>query len=320
MADPATQPPEPAPAPRAAVPAGIAPAPRAAILFVMGATALLAGTTLIAKALGTDTLGPPLHPFQVSFGRFLFAWLVFVTAVAVLRPRFTRPAWTTHVARVACGWTGVTLMFAAAAMIPLADATAISFLNPVFCMLLAIPLLGERVGPWRWLAAAIALLGALILIRPGASVETGALLALGAALAIGLELIFIKRLAGREAPLQILVINNSIGVVIAACAVIWVWQPPTPQQWAGMAALGLTMAAAQFCFINAMARADASFVTPFTYLTLVFAALYDAALFGVLPDGISLVGAAVITAGAALLTWREAVSRRRTAVPTVRPG
>jgi uncharacterized membrane protein len=192
--------------------------------------------------------------------------------VAILRPRLSRPDWPTHTIRVLCGWSGVTLMFAAAAMIPLADATAISFLNPVFCMILAIPLLGERIGPWRWLAAAIALVGALILIRPGAAMEAGALVALGAALLIGLELIFIKRLSGREPPLQILLVSNSIGVLIASVAVIWVWQAPTPTQWAGMAALGLTMAAAQFCFVNSMARADASFVTPFTYLTLVFAA------------------------------------------------
>lgn len=286
-------------------------APLAAILFILASSALLAGTTLLAKALGTDALGPALHPVQVSFGRFLFAWLALVAIVATLRPGFTRPDWSTHTARVACGWTGVTLMFAAAAMIPLADATAISFLNPVFCMILAIPLLGERVGPWRWLAAAIALVGALILIRPGAAMELGALLALAAAFALGLELIFIKRLSGRERPLQILVISNSIGVAIATCAALWVWQGPTQAQWAGMAALGLTMAAAQFCFVNAMARADASFVTPFTYLTLVFAALYDGALFGVLPDAVSLLGAAVIIAGAALLAWRENVNRRR---------
>jgi drug/metabolite transporter (DMT)-like permease len=285
-------------------------APAAAILFMLGATAFLAGTTLLAKALGTDTLGPPLHPVQVSFGRFFFAWIALVAIYAALRPTITKVHWPIHVARVACGFTGVTLMFAAAAMIPLADATAISFLNPVFCMILAIPLLGERVGPWRWLAAAIALIGALVLIRPGTTIEIGAIFALGAALVLGLELIFIKRLSGREAPLQILVISNSIGVVIATLAVTWVWQPPTPAQWAGMAALGLTMAAAQFCFVNSMARADASFVTPFTYLTLVFAALYDATLFGVLPDGTSLFGALVIISGAALLAWRESVNRQ----------
>ena len=71
------------------------------------------------------------------------------------------------------------------------------------------------------------------------------------------------------------------------------------------------MACAQACFVNAMARADASFVTPFSYLTLVFAALYDAMIFGVLPGSTSILGASVIIAGAALLAWREQVNRRR---------
>jgi drug/metabolite transporter (DMT)-like permease len=309
MTEPLT--PQGAVPPAALPPAPRADAPGAAIAFMIAATALIAGTTLLAKALGTDTLGPALHPLQVSFGRFLFAWLVITATVAALRPTLTRPDLKTHTARTLCGWSGVTLMFAAAAAIPLADATAISFLNPIFGMILAIPLLGERVGKWRWLAAAIAFCGALILIRPGeGGIEPGALLALGAALALGLELIFIKRLSGRERPLQILLVNNTIGLCIATAAVIWVWQPPTPQQWAGMAAIGTVMAAAQFCFVSAMARADASFVTPFSYLTLVFAALYDAALFGVLPAPLSGLGAATIIAGAALLAWRERVNRR----------
>jgi drug/metabolite transporter (DMT)-like permease len=276
------------------------------------AAAFLAATTLIAKALGTSALGDALHPLQVSFGRFLFAWLVSAAAIAMLRTRFTRPDYRTHLARTLCGWGGVSLMFAAAAAIPLSDATAISFLNPVFGMVLAIPLLGERVGPWRWLAAVIAMAGAVIVIRPGTdAMQPGALLALGAAFALGLELIFIKRLSGRERPLQILFINNSIGLCIAGAAVLWVWQAPTPAQWAALVAIGLLMACAQILFINAMARADASFVTPFSYLTLVFAALYDAALFGVIPTAPSVVGALTIIAGVALLAWREARARRR---------
>jgi drug/metabolite transporter (DMT)-like permease len=300
--------------PPAAIPPPLhRPAPGLAVVLMICATALLAGTTLIAKALGTGALGPALHPLQVSFGRFLFAWVVIAATVAALRPKPTRPDLRTHAIRTLCGWTGVTLMFAAAAAIPLADATAISFLNPVLAMLLAIPLLGERVGPWRWLAAAIALTGAMILIRPGsAAMQPGALLALGAACALGLELIFMKRLSGREGPAQILLINNSIGLCIAACAVIWVWQPPTPAQWAGMIGLGMVMACAQVFFINALARADASFITPFSYLTLVFAAGYDGAIFGVVPTPLSLLGAATIIAGGAVLAWREARLRRPT--------
>jgi drug/metabolite transporter (DMT)-like permease len=286
-------------------------APGLAVALMICATALLAGTTLLAKALGTEALGPALHPLQVSFGRFLFAWLAITTAVVALRHTIMRPDLKTHAIRTFYGWAGVSLMFAAAAAIPLSDAIAISFLNPVFGMILAIPLLGERIGRWRWAAALIALTGAMILIRPGSdAMQAGAFLALGAALALGLELIYMKRLSGRERPLQILFINNSIGLAIAFCAVIWVWQAPTPQQWAGLAAIGLIMACAQIFFINALARADASYVTPFSYLTLVFAAVYDGVVFGIIPTPISLLGALTIIAGAALLAWREAARRR----------
>ena len=280
--------------------------PLAAVGFMLVATVFIAGTTLMAKLAGKDLLGDPLHPFQITHGRFTFAFLAIGSFALFRRLRITRPNLKLHAARSAAGFAGVTLMFAAATLIPLADATAISFLNPVFAMLLAIPLLGERVGPWRWLSVAMALTGALILIRPGASsFDPAALLALGAAAILGLETIFIKRLAGREAPLQILVINNAIGLTIASCAVLFVWQAPTPAQWAVLAALGFMMAAAQACYVQAIRRADASFVVPFSYATLIFAALYDFGLFGVAPGWLSALGAAIIVAGGAILAWRE---------------
>ncbi|NOD92947.1 EamA family transporter [Ruegeria sp. HKCCD4884] len=281
--------------------------PALAALLIFAASALLAGTTLLAKALGTDTLGPPLHPMQISHGRFLFAFLVIVSAVAVMRPTLRRPHWRLHIGRTSFGWLGITLMFASVAYIPMADATAISFLNPVFAMVLAIPLLKEGVGPWRWLAAAVALIGALILLRPTpASFQPAALLALTAAAVIGMELIFIKKLSGREIPIQILLVNNSMGLAIATVAVIAVWQTPTSAQWAALAGIGVLMACAQACFVNGMARADASFVAPISYATLIFAAFYDFVVFDVIPDRTSLIGSAIILAGGLILVWREA--------------
>ena len=287
--------------------AEIRPNPPLAAALILVATAFIAATTLLAKALGTDALGPPLSPLQISQGRFVFAFLTFGTVIALLRPRFTRPAWPSHVGRTLSGWAGVTLMFAAVAFIPLGDATAISFLNPVIAMVLAIPLLGEQVGRVRWSAAGIALIGALILLRPTPdSFQPAALLALAAACAMGMELIFIKRLSRREAPLQILIINNALGVAISSVAAVAFWQMPTPGQWAALAGIGVLMACAQTAYVNGMARADASFVAPFSYATLAFAALYDAAVFGERPDAVSVIGAAVILGGAGLLAWREA--------------
>lgn len=282
------------------------PNPPLAVILILTATAFIAGTMLLAKLIGTGALGDPLHPLQISHGRFMFAFMTIGTATLILRPRVTRPDLRIHVGRTLFGWGGVTCMFAAVAFIPMSDATAISFLNPVFGMLLAIPLLRERVGPWRWLAAAMALIGALILLRPGPDTfQVAALIALAAALLMGMELIFIKKLADREAPLQILLINNALGLGISSLAVLPVWGMPTGPQWAALIGIGVLMAAAQTCFINAMARADASFVTPFSYVTLFFAAIYDLIVFDVWPDWVSWTGACVILAGAALLAWRE---------------
>ncbi|WP_415921785.1 DMT family transporter [Tateyamaria sp. SN6-1] len=285
--------------------------PALAALLILIASAFIAATTLIAKALGTNAPGPALHPFQITFGRFLFAFVSFAIVALILRPRITRPQLGLHILRTMSGAVGVTLMFASVAYIPLADATAISFLNPVFGMILAIPLLGEKVGKWRWLAAAIALSGAMILLRPTPqSFQPAALLALGAALVLGFELSIIKKLTGREGPFSILIVNNALGVIIAGCAVVWVWQAPTGAQWALMAGVGCAMAVAQACFVNAMARADASYVAPFSYATLIFAALYDVLFYAVFPDTVTLIGAGIIIAGAALLAWREGRQRQ----------
>ena len=280
--------------------------PRLAIVLMICATAFIAATTLLAKALGTGTLGEPLHPLQITHARFLFAALTLGTAALIMRPKFSAVNVKLHMVRTLCGAAGVTLMFASVAYIPLSDATAISFLNPVFAMIFAVFLLGEKVGIVRWSAAGVAMIGALILLRPGSgTIAPGALLALGAALILGLEIIFMKRLSKREAPFQILLVNNAIGLVLATLAVVFVWQAPTMMQWLALAGVGSLMAAAQTCFLNSLASADASFVVPFSYGTLLFASLYDAAIFGVIPTSVSLLGAGIIVAGAALLAWRE---------------
>ena len=287
-----------------------------AAALIAVATAFIAATTLMAKALGSDALGPALHPLQISHGRFLFAFMALCCATLALRPTFARPHWGLHIARTTFGWGGVTLMFAAVAYIPLADATAITFLNPVFAMMLAIPLLGEKVGPVRWLAAGMALFGALILLRPAPeSFQPAALLALGAAMVMGMELIFMKKLSRIEGPFQILFFNNMLGLIIATVAVVAFWVQPTGAQWAVLAALGLSMALAQTCFINAMARADASFVAPFSYGTLIFAALYDVVFYKVIPDAVTLIGAAIIISGAILLAAREARAKKPQTAP-----
>ena len=282
---------------------------KAALLIVL-ATSFVAGTMILAKSLGTDRLGTSLHPLMISAGRFTFAWLALITVFAICRPAIKAPNLKLHVARSVLGWGGVTLMFAAAALIPLSDATAISFLNPVFAMILAIPFLGEKVGRYRWLAAVSALIGAMVLLRPSSgSIQLAGLLALFAAMLMGSELVVMKIITRNEGGFQILLLNNTIGISIAVIAASFVWQMPSTQQWYALVALGLLMVCAQTCYITAMAMADASYVAPFSYMTLVFVALYDFVIFAQVPDRFSIIGAGLILAGAILLAWRENLNR-----------
>ena len=281
---------------------------QAALLIIL-ATVFIAGTMILAKSLGQDWLGQGLHPFQISAGRFSFAWMALAIIFYFKKTKIKSPNLRLHALRSILGWCGVTLMFAAASLIPLSDATAISFLNPVFAMLFAILFLKETIGKYRWLAAILALIGAFVLLRPSiASFQLAGLLALFAAILMGAELICMKIITKTENSFQILIINNSIGFIVSITAAYFFWQQPTFHQWIALVSIGLLMICAQACYITAIAIADASYVAPFSYMTLIFVTFYDFILFNQLPDHISLIGIILILISAITLAWREKIN------------
>jgi drug/metabolite transporter (DMT)-like permease len=275
------------------------------IFLILFAVALFALLSLMAKLLGTDTLGPPLHPMQISAARFIVA-LIFLSGLFKFKPiSFDNVPWGLHLRRGIAGWCGVTSLFAAAILIPLADATAISFLSIIVTMALSVLILKERAGPRRWAAAGIALIGALLITRPGTSTfQPAAMIALLAALFIGFEMIFIKQLSGREPVLRILIINNLIGATISACVISFVWQTPSTAQWVLILLIGSLMLAVQFATILAMQRGDASFITPFWLATPAFAAFFDYLVFSQTISAYSGAGMLLIVVAGVFISWR----------------
>jgi len=282
------------------------------ILLVLVSVALFAMLSLVAKLLGTDTLGPPLHPMQISAARFIVALLGLAVVFSFRPVRFDNVPWGLHLRRGIAGWCGVTSLFAAAILIPLADATAISFLSIIVTMALSVLMLHERAGPRRWIAAAVALAGALLITRPGTSAfQPAALIALLAAIFIGFEIIFIKQLSGREPLLRILVINNLIGAAISVAVVGFVWQAPSAPQWLLIGLIGSLMIGVQATNILAMRGGDASFVAPFWYATPAFAAVFDYLVFHQSVSAISAIGILLIVGGGLIISWREHLARQR---------
>ncbi len=276
------------------------------IPLMTGAAAVIAATSLIAKALGIDGEDVGLHPFQISAGRFFFGLAsvcLFLLVRPRMRPTFENTRWDWHMARSLCGWLGVTAMFAAVARMPVAEATAISFLNPLVTMGLAVLLLGEHLERRKIIAALLAVAGAILILRPGTEAfRVAGLFALAAAGFLGLEAIFIKRLSDSEPPLRILLINNSMGAIVSLTVSSFVWTWPSQWQWALLACLGAVMVCGQALFIQAMKRGEASLVIPAFYSALVFAALFDFALYHVVPGWPAIVGGALILFATVMLS------------------
>ena len=286
-----------------------------AVSFMILASLLIAGTTILAKILGTEKLGPPLNPLQISNARFFFAFILIFIFFVITKSKIIRPSYKVHLGRSFCGWVGISILFGASSVIPVTDATAIVFTNPIFTMLLAIPLLGEKIKPLKWIAVIITFVGALILIRPESNftnIQLIIIVLILGAFALGLESIFIKMLTLKENPKQILLINNSIGLLISLIPVYFIWITPTKLQILAMLGIGALMLCAQACFIQALRRSKAHFAVPYFYSTLIFVAIYDFFIFKIIPDNISFIGASLIIIGGISIYLSEIIKRPNT--------
>ncbi len=202
------------------------------------------------------------------------------------------------------------LYYLSFAHLDLATATVLSFLNVMFTTILAVPVLGERVGPARWAATLAGFVGVAIMLRPGTEVSAlGAAIAVGAALTwcgITLTSRMLTRTEGTPTVVAwVGLVTTLASLPFAALA----WQPLSPADAAILLAFALFTPAIIWTLTEALRAGEASAVAPFQYLRLVVIALFGWALFGEVPDVWTWAGAAAILAGALVITVAEA--RRR---------
>jgi len=280
------------------------------ILLAVLASFFFASSTFLSKLLGSGEWGDPLNPLQIAHARFAFGLMTALALAVFVDLRLTRPNLKLHVLRSACGWTGIAILFTGVLYIPASDAVALTFLNPIFAMVFAVKILMERIDKQRWWAAAIALFGGILLIRPEANgLNPIALLCIFGAIIIGVEIVVIKLLTLREGVFQILVINNAIAVLLASIPLMFVFMMPTASQWLALTVVGVTMVIGQLLFLLAMKAVDASLVSPFIYSTLMFVGTLDYFILDVQPDAISLFGGALIIASGSYIALRENSNR-----------
>ncbi len=278
---------------------------------------LMAGLCFVAVNGTVRWLGQALPAAEGAFIRFVFGLIFLVPALLpALRRGFSPRIWALFALRGGLHTLAVVLWFFAMARITVAEVTAIGFLNPIVVSIGATLLMGERISWRRALAIAVALAGAMIVLRPGLrALAPGHLAQLGAAVTFGASYLVAKRLS-EQVPASVVVAMMSLTVCIGLAPLAALnWVPPSGLQCAVLACTAIFATAGHYAMTRAFAAAPLTVTQPVTLLQLLWAALLGALAFGEPVDIWVLTGGAVMIGAISYITWREARLRRDAITP-----
>lgn len=275
-------------------------------------TAIVPVMDAIAKFLG-DTMSP----IQITWGRFFFQFLIMATAMTLMHgPRSlvpTKPK--THALRGFLLAAATTCFFWALRYLPLADAIAIFFVQPMMLTLISGLFLGEKIGWHRRIAVCVGFIGALFIIRPGTDAFTlASLLPLAAAMFFSSYLAVTRSVANIDHPVTMQFASGLAATVMLSIALVIanIWPqsnfaPSMPSlfEWQLLVAIGIIAAGGHLLVVMAMNRAPASAVAPFGYTEIIAATILGWLVFNDWPDKWTWVGITIIVGSGIYVFSRE---------------
>jgi drug/metabolite transporter (DMT)-like permease len=278
---------------------------RIAILLILASIGFITVVDTSAKYLTAE-----LHAFEIVWGYFLGIFLllgIYAVAIGARRRgllRTGRPV--LQVARSGLLVLSIATLFVGLTYLPIAEATAIGFMSPLFIVALSVPVLGERVGIHRWVAVVIGLLGVLVIVRPGGGLAHWAVfMPLIGAVCFAAYQLSTRVLAATDTVFATLFYTGAGGFFWTCLLVPFVWTVPTLAEWIGFIAIGSLGVVAHLCLIKAFEVAQASLLAPFNYTKMIWAALAGYLVFGDIPSLNTLAGCALITASGLYVILRE---------------
>ena len=279
---------------------------------VRAAVYMLAAVLLFALMdAGLKLLSAHYPPFQVAALRgasslpLVLAWALWTGGARPL----LRVRWSLHLLR---GVLGVAMMAGfvyALRTLPLSTAYTIFFVAPLMITALSVPFLGERVGPRRWTAIAIGLVGVLVVLRPTGEgmLSLAGLAVLVAAFGYSVSAITVRIIARTDSTQALMVWLLVFMTAGAGALAAPDWVALRAQDGWLIAGIGVAGALGQYAITEAFRMGEASLIAPLEYTALVWGVLLDATLWGVLPDSVTWLGAAIIVGSGLYLLRRERV-------------
>lgn len=275
---------------------------------------LFVGVTALVKTLGTRIPAP-----EAAFLRYAFGLILLIPMIRpMMRARLTQRQWVFFTWRGVAHTVGVALWFFSMGRIPIADVTALNYLTPVYVTLGAALFLGEKLALRRILAVVAALIGALIILRPGfREVGGGHLAMLAAAVVLAMSYLIAKRMADETgAAVTVTMLSLTVTIGLAPLAMMN-WVTPTIWEAATLFGVAVLATAGHYTMSIALAAAPLTVTQPIGFLQLVWAVLLGWLVFEEGLDGWVILGGVVIISAISFMTWREAVLKRRLRTPVV---
>lgn len=268
---------------------------------------------LLVKLTGEHGISLPETLFWRQFlpGVALLSWLAARGEIGRLSTK--RPL--IHARRALIGGLGMFLTLGVVQILPLAEATVLGFTAPIFAVLLAVVLLGEKVGLWRWTAVALGLLGIVIIAGPDRAhlPLNGLATGIGAAFMVALISIQLRDLGRTEEPVSIVFWFSAFCAPPMALFMLWTGLPHhDPAGWAMLCGIGATGLAAQLLMTAALRYGSVSSVIVMDYSQFGWATLWGWLFFAHVPGPQTWIGAPAIIAAGLIIAWREQVRGSRT--------
>jgi S-adenosylmethionine uptake transporter len=257
-------------------------------------------------------LGADYPASQIVFIRAVVGLLVISPLIWRGRERFHNlEDLKLHLVRVILSVITLSASFFAIPRVPLAVFTAAGFTRPLITMMMAAVLLHEVIGVRRWVAAAVALVGIVIAINPGAVTWDLGLAALGLVIISGSgAIIAMRRL--RAAPPLVMMTFYTVGLaVFSAPMALMTWQPVQPDHVVALVLMGCFAQSAQLCFLRAHYHGGAGFLSVLGYLSLILSVGVGYFVFDEVPGPSFAIGAALVVGAALWVTVDPRILRVR---------
>ena len=257
-----------------------------------------------------------LGSFQLAFMRYASHFVISLSTIAwggVSLSRFATPHLGLVLFRGFLLVSATALNFIVLRHLSLTVVSAIMFSAPIIVCLLSWPLLGERVGPWRWFAIILGFSGVLVVIRPlGESFHWAALLTCYNAVALALYSIITRRLSGLVAAETMQFYMGALGTFSLLPLAFLDWVTPSSLfQWMLMCVLGVWAWAGHGLLTRAHGLAPANTLMPYTYSFMIFLTIESYIVFAEFPDRWTLIGASIVVISG-LIIWKRAKLKEET--------